>query len=884
MDVIQRKLEVIDKQLAGGKDFHKRIIQTCPLLFVAVGLIVGIVIQNTFDLSVSIWLILLALLTAATVFFFIIQQSSSTNYQSPITNHQYATAYLALACSACLGAIRLTSFHQPKPNDIRNFVTNERKLATIRGTISTEPYINRNQQWQFAKFQFTDPSSSFYLKLNEVKTTGHVRSKLPGETGSSSIRTSNGANWAKVSGTVRVRVAEPVLDAKAGDHIQAYCWLDRFKEATNPGQFDIAKYLARKNVFIAASIQSRDGIKLLESKPVGIFTKFKSRFKNAATQALLGGPFPENQSEGLLQALLLGYRANIDSSTHRAFRKTGLLHFISLSGLHLGTLAWIIWWLCKTAGLLKRARAAICIIAIVIFLLIVPPRAPTLRAAIICFVFCLSFFFRRRSNPLNTLSLAAIILLLIRPTGLFEAGWQLSFASVLGILVFTEKIENFIYDKTDYWFWIDKPEETPFVTRLIKMFGAKVITLFSIGFAAWLGGAGLVLYHFYMINPFTSIWKLAMFPLVGLILALGYLKIILSFLLPSAAAVLGIIVNGLSDLLIWIVERIASWHIASWDISQILIGHVSPALIILYYCFILFVAFTYFRRPLIKKAICTAMVLAMVVFLGAVKWQRTHRDNLVLTTLDVGHGQAILAQLPGKANVLFDTGSLYKSDVGRRIVIPFLNYNGINKIDAIIISHNDIDHINGIPEIAEHCKVASAYANDAFFRQTSQWGPAKFLKTSLSKKGVKIESLEESNLSSNAKIKILWPSKQICQDETLGDNDKSVVSLIEFAGTEILLCSDIEKFAQRELLRLFPNLKPEIAVLPHHGSARTLEADFLKKLDADVLICSCSQRQYQRQQTNEGKDEVKSFYTATNGAITVSINEDGTIVSECVNE
>jgi len=402
-----------------------------------------------------------------------------------------------------------------------------------------------------------------------------------------------------VTGTVRVQVDGPVLDLKDGDYIQAYCRLDRFSPHTNPGQFNTAKYLARKNVFIAASVKSRDGIKLLKSPRGGIFTKVKRKMRQTATQALLGNLSLEDRSRGLLEALLLGYRGNIDSSTYRAFRKTGLLHFISLSGLHLGILMGIIWWLCKTVGLMKSTRATVCIIALAVFLLIVPPRAPTVRAAIISLVFCVSFFFRRHHNPINTLSLAAIILLLIRPTQLFEVGWQLSFASVLGILLFTERIESFIYDIYEklkdlyekptniYIMLIKKRYEKraerfwspisqvggPFFLTIARP-GKNLLRLFFIGLAAWLGGAGILLYHFYTINPLTSVWTVFAFPLVALILTLGYLKIIMSFLLPSVAAVLGVIVNLLSDLLIWIVESIASWHIAGWDISQILIGKV----------------------------------------------------------------------------------------------------------------------------------------------------------------------------------------------------------------------------------------------------------------------------------------------------------------------
>jgi len=101
--------------------------------------------------------------------------------------------------------------------------------------------------------------------------------------------------------------------------------------------------------------------------------------------------------------------------------------------------------------------------------------------------------------------------------------------------------------------------------------------------------------------------------------------------------------------------------------------------------------------------------------------------------------------------------------------------------------------------------------------------------------------------------------------------------LIEFAGTEIRLCSDIEKFAQRELRRLYPDLKADVVVVPHHGSVNTLEDNFLEKLDADILIYSCGRTQYERQQQMiKGKTSAnKSFYTPKHGAVAVCINSDG---------
>lgn len=856
MDDIRRKLELIDRQLT-GPNFHERVISTCPLVFVAVGLIAGILIQDLSTQSVYLWLTLLVNLAAATVLFFVMPRFSFVA--------RYVTAYLALTCFVCLGAIRLTSYSQLQSNDINNLIADEPKLATIRGSVITEPYISRYPDWEFARFKPSDPTSSFYLEVNEVE----------GVTG-----------WTPVTGTVRVQVGEPVLDLQPGDNIQTYCWLDRLGSPTNPGQFDFAAYLARRNIFVGVYIESRGGIELLRSATTGAFARFRTQIREAATSALVGDLPQGETNRELLQALLLGYRRDIDSDTYRAFRRTGLLHFISLSGMHLGILFGIIWWLCKTAGFLKPARALICAVAVAVFLLIVPPRAPTVRAAIICWVFCASVIFRRYPNPVNTLSIAAIILLLIRPTQLFEAGWQLSFASVLGLLLFTERLHFFLYEKITGLRWRRGSPKTIAVSyRMSSRPGPYLLRLFSAGLAAWIGGAGILLYHFYTINPLVSIWTILVFPLVSAILILGFLKILLFFLLPSLSWILGVAAMFLSDALVWIVKLIE--HL---DISQILVGHVSLVPVVLYYSFVMFAGYTYFRRPMIKRAICALMICSIIIYFGTLKWQRTHRDNLVLTCLDVGHGQAILARLPGKANVLFDAGSLYVNDIGTKIVSPYLDYIGIRNIVAIIISHNDTDHINGIPEVVENCYVEDIYANNAFFDINDVWGTAKFLNDCLVEKGRRIKRIKkELNLGGSTQIKILWPNERNSHYEELSDNDRSLVSLIEFGDVRILLCSDIEEFAQKELLELFPALEADIVVVPHHGSTATLDSEFLKNLGADILICSCGRKRYEQVSRNTETvkhfpAEARLFRTPETGAVTVSVNKNGIIKIEVFNK
>ncbi|MCJ7674842.1 MAG: ComEC/Rec2 family competence protein, partial [Sedimentisphaerales bacterium] len=576
---------------------------------------------------------------------------------------------------------------------------------------------------------------------------------------------------------------------------------------------------------------------------------------------------------------------------------TGLVHIISLSGMHFAILIGSIWWFCRVVGLLKAARAAVCLSAVAVFLLVVPPAAPTVRAAILSAAFCASFLFRRRPNAYNTLSLAAIVLLLIRPTQLFEVDWQLSFTAVLGILLFTGRIENLLHSTVSrFVIKVGNSRQTnlaatylapqfiaglSIIARTVKYFGGQTIRAFSVGIAAWLGSAGVLLFHFGTITPLASVWTVLVSPLVSAILTLGLLKMLLSFLLPSLSDILGVIVTSLAD---WLI-RIAKLF-ADIDVSDILIGHVSAAPVILYYFLLLFAAFVYFRPAFLKRAMSTVMISLLVCTLGIGQLQRKNRDSLVLTCLDVGHGQAILAQLAGKTNILFDAGSMYTSDIGRRIVTPFLDFAGASKIDAIMISHNDVDHINGIPEIVEHCKVKSVYAGDPFFMdaRTDPCGTAEFLGKWLHEKRLDIKNVNNIDIKTAANIKVLWPTEQVWRDAALSENDKSVVSLIEFAGRRILLCSDIERFAQKELLRLNPNLKADVVVAPHHGLVKTLDLDFLEKLGADIMICSCDRNQYERmlqsaasQPASRREKTPKTFYTAAHGAIAIPIEKDGTV-------
>jgi len=854
VDYIQQKLALIDAQRA-GRGIHLRLVRTTPLFLPAVGLMTGILLQEVLSrhwnssasrLLLWAWAILLGLCAAAVIAGII---------RRLWTSRPDWLACAVSACLLCLGAIRLLAFETPAAYDIRGLVGEEPRLATLRGRIVTAPY-QQPQDWCFAQFANTDPSTAFYLRTGQIKTS---------------------AGWHEVAGTVRVRVDEPVPNLRIGDDVQAYCWLHRFEGPTNPGQFDLPAYLKRMNVYVGASVPSREAIEVQSRAGAGAMVAQRRRFAEAAAQGLIEHTPAEAQEQAMLAALLLGERRSIDADTYEAFRKTGLAHIISLSGMNLAILVTVIWWFSKLAGLPKRARAVICMVATAAFLLAVPPMAPIFRATVMVWAYCLAVILRRHvSHPLNSLSLAAIVLLLMRPTQLFEAGWQLSFSAVAGILAFTERIEYFIHDLSGGWLH-RTDRQSSLRMRLLTGTVRRAVLLFSAGTAAWLGNAGILLYHFHTITPLASLWTVLASAPVAVIVTVGFLKILLAFVLPTASMLLGLILPLLADLFIWIVKAAARL-----DFSSTLIGHVPLVLILLYYAQVLFAAFIYLRNPVLKKGLCAVMAAVLLFSLVAMKWCRTHRDHLSLTCLDVGHGQALLVQLPGTANLLFDTGSMYVDDVGTRVVLPCLDYLGVSRLHAIVLSHHDIDHINGVPEVVGRRRVDHIYANDAFLAQAETAPTARCLLEHLETKRLSIERIPDTILAGPAMVRILWPVGDPNTQQELSDNDKSLVCAVEFADRTVLLCSDIERFAQQRMSRLYPDSKADVVVVPHHGSIRTLDAGFLPRLEASALLCSCARRDLDQGRVIDPKSHAGACFTARDGAISICIDAHGVVQKQAI--
>ena len=861
MDEIQQKIEEFKQDLQSQSPL-KEIFLSCPAVLPAVGLIIGLVLQYYFNLPLLVWfgflilsiILYLPLFCRKTVISTEVSPDSSGRAKrrnlffyrfldfgifdafARNDKREFLQIFISIfLCFICLGGIRLISQNKPFPNDIRNIVNQDSSFARIRAQIISAPAIVENNDWFFAKNFPSTPYTTFYAKVTDIKTA---------------------SGWMTAAGTIKFYISEDINSLNLGDKFESFCRLEKFSPADNPGQFDIAAYMNNNGVYLSASVKTVNTITTFGTENFKSPFDIKVKLHNLAVTALNGNTEPDDDMR-LVEALLLGSRTKINRPLYNDFIKTGLVHLVALSGMNVGILAGFFWWLSKKAGLLHKGRSIACIIATIIFILVVPSQSSILRAGIMFAIFCLARLFNRQSKTLNSLALSLILLLLIRPIDFLDASFQLSFAAVLGILLFYEPIKKYLSVP------IEPLRQTPFYLS-VRM----PLYMFAVGLAAWTAIIPLIAWHFYQFQTLTSVWTVPAVIPATVITVLGTLKILLNPLLPTLAYGLSLVIDFSAKILAYLVTLFAKVPFTS-----IIIGKPSIYIVLLFYILLFLWKFFPFKRSA-KNYIYPAAITFLLIFTVLIaKFEKF--GNLQLTVLSVGHGQAIYLKTPDSKNFIIDAGSITNTNIGEKIVNPFLNYIAADKIDSVFVSHDDIDHYNGLPEILDKHKCKNAYTTPQFI-QNAATSPAdarliEFIKS----KNIPLCVSPEKISSGKVIITRLWP-RETPDENSLMDNQSSLVLLIEYAGRKILSCSDITADIQKQLMVLYPRLDIDLMITPHHGSARTADSDFINAFKPEFLITSCSESRLSSVDA-QIKEHSQSYYTCSDGAITVLIDSAGKI-------
>ncbi|QQS38163.1 MAG: DNA internalization-related competence protein ComEC/Rec2 [Ignavibacteriales bacterium] len=582
------------------------------------------------------------------------------------------------------------------------------------------------------------------------------------------------------------------------------------RERRNPGEFDFRKYLESKDISGVITLTTTDDLKILGDE----YDFFKSTIHDIRTSIDSRiSELHDRKTSGLLRGLLLADRTEINAEVKNDFIDSGVVHILAVSGLHVGYILMI--FILLTGRFNIKIRMLMTIAGILSFLLITNSPPSVFRACVMAIVFILAKLTGRSSNIYNSLAIAAAIILLFDYKELFNPGFQLSFSAVLAIAVFV-----------------------PLLTRVVNSGFIKsgilknILILSIVSFAAQIGTLSLTLMYFGKISLIGLMANLIVIPLAGVIIAIGILTLCispLSFLIASLSAETNMLLTSMMLELVRFSSNLsfAFTPVKNFSMIDVLVFYVHCIFII---CFI-----KRFTNNISKIVFVILVAANIFIFTSFDNEEVLVPGNLNVMVIDVGQGDAILIKFPNGETALVDAGDAnYFFDAGERIIIPLLDYLGINKIDYAFISHLDSDHYAGFVSLIYNNRIKKV------FKPQTDSSSNKDLRFEAYLKKMQIPFEDYSTgVREFGSAKIYFLTSQYVNNAGFSHNNKSGVFKLVYGDSEILFTGDIELAAETYYANKYKTfLQSDVLKVAHHGSETSSTPSFISYVKPEISLIS----------------------------------------------
>lgn len=362
--------------------------------------------------------------------------------------------------------------------------------------------------------------------------------------------------------------------------------LQDIRNSGNPGAFDYRQYCFFQGITHQVYLGRKEFISLKETYRLP-FQSFIFSLRQKIV-SILRHYIKGEKETGLAEALLVGYKDDLDKSLVQAYSNTGVVHIIAISGLHLGLIYWLLVQLCKPLSRRKRIvwiSPLIIISGLWLFSFLAGAQPSVLRSAVMFSCLALGNGLNRKTNIYNSLALSAFILLCYNPNWLWDTGFQLSYAAVLSLVIFMRSINNIVC-------WKSRLLNTIWKFNAVTL-GAQILTV------------PLCIYYFHQFPVCFLLTNLVAVPLSSLIL-IGEIILIAISSIPIAAIITGQSISFLTKCMNWFIETVDALPFASWGNLQI---NLSQTIIL----FILIISFSYWLMER-KSAGLKAGLICMLGF------------------------------------------------------------------------------------------------------------------------------------------------------------------------------------------------------------------------------------------------------------------------------
>lgn len=608
------------------------------------------------------------------------------------------------------------------------------------------------------------------------------------------------------------------------------------KQATNPYEFDFSTYLAKQGIYKQLLVSSTEHFhcetsssflqKLYEFRK-NIMTKIETNFSDVTS--------------AWMKALLFGNTAQIDEEIIDTFQRWGLSHILAISGLHVGIITALLYFVFVSMRITTKENAALLIICFLPMYIFLAGAEPSVwRASLMVIVILVMQRFSINIFYADLLSMIMLLLIIFHPYIIYHIGFQFSFAVTFSLII---------------------------SSQLLKHTKIRWVQALQISFIAQMAILPLQIHYFSIFQPLSIIINVIVIPYFTLfVMPLLFIQLI-SIFLPN-------VITSFIDTLFRFMHEKALNLIASLDTFgqfPLFIGNMNMFTVILYYSF--FVIFLIcLERKTWKKSVVSGLLFCSFLILLALR--PYYNPYGTVTMLNMGQGDAFVIELPFRKGVyMIDAGAKFSfenmeptNSVYKNVIRPFLYGKGIQKIDAIFISHEDLDHDGSVPFIMNQFHVEKIIVSEYFEIENSS-----VLRESDKIKRIKTGTTLEEN---GMKWHIIGPF--IDKDDA---NENSLNIVVTFGSTSWLFTGDMYVENEAILIEQYPNLQIDVLKIAHHGSKTSTSDAMLHHIQPTVALIPVGENNRYNHPSTEVIDRleehhIKIYRTDKDGAVEFHYKED----------
>lgn len=563
--------------------------------------------------------------------------------------------------------------------------------------------------------------------------------------------------------------------------------------------------------------------------------------------------FPEDVAP-LMKALLTGERTELyaDDELYSALRGSGFIHIVAVSGMHVAFLIGLL----RIGTGRRRLTAFLGVPLVVVFMAMIGFKPSVVRAGVMQILLLLAPLLRREEDPPTSLSAVAVLLLLLNPISIASVSLQLSFAAMAGLILVTPRLfDHLAYD--------EKGER-----RLPKGFPGRALFLLCDALAASVGAivftTPLIALYFGYVPLYSVLTNLLCLWAMSDAFLCGYFVCLLGLVWPAGGRSLGWLVGWLPRYAIFVVKRVAKLPYAALYTRNNLGGWW------LVFVYALFGGTYALRgeeryRPVIPVCVSLVTLCALTFTM-----RRDLEGELELAAIDVGQGQSIAA-LTDHGSVVIDCGSIGAADNAGDLAAEFLLKNGRSRVDLLLLTHFDSDHINGVKRLMSRVDVRRL----ALPRTDLEGDGVDSILASCARHGTELYFIAENTdfTVDTLELKVYAPLA------AESDNDAGLIIYGDYGSFEFLVTGDAGAAVERRLVSGYELGDMEVLIVGHHGSRYSTSDELLDSITVETAIISVGAGNSYGHPAQEVLDRLEArgievYRTDLDGTVSITVGRD----------